>query len=229
MTTATKKPSPRTPRKPSAKPPQQARGNLTKPEITKLLMQATEAFRFQSKLGMIDESMNFDSWRRDQVMGSVGLPGISKIFRVHFREVFAHFLTLSGRDSEAYKALTTTGPKRVDGDPSDTYESSEALVAKMRESLALHAVATLAPGATPIHSGWLLSAARQRTGKPTLTLDTMADRLEPFVLVGLLSHLRNHIARREGRETDRRKVRKYPRKANAGPMHEDGIDSGDPF
>ena len=230
MTSTTpKKSANRTLRKPAAKASQGPRGNLSKPEITKLLMQAQEAYRIQDQLGLIDSATSFDSWRRDQVMSAVGLPGISKISRVHFRTVFAHFLTLCGMDSKAYMALMTTGPKRDHGDLRDTHESSEALVAKMREALAEHSSVSLAPGATYIHAGWLLAAARQRTGKATLTLDTMAERIHPFVLVGLLSHLRNHIARREGRETDRRQPRKYPCKPDAGAMHEDSSDSSDPF
>ena len=189
-------------------------------------MQAQDAFHYQTALGKIDAGTTFDSWRRDQVMLSVGLPGISKIGRSQWRTVYAHFLTLSGRDDDAYAALTATGPKRDHGPSSDNYESSEALVHKMREAIANHARQTLKPGTDHIHPGWLLAAARQRSGKATLTWDTMAERLDPVTLVGLLSHLRNHIARREGRESDRRIKRSYPPKSDPGSMHE---DDSDPF
>ena len=62
-----------------------------------------------------------------------------------------------------------------------------------------------------------LTAARQRTGKPTLTMKTLAQRLSPQILFGLLCHLDEHIALREDREDlDRRAKRIYPKKANLG-------------
>ena len=227
-TSPTKNTAVRAPRTTRAKavPTARAKGSLTRPETTKLVMQAQDAFHYQTALGKIDAGTTFDSWRRDQVMLSVGLPGISKIGRSQWRTVYAHFLTLSGRDDDAYAALTATGPKRDHGPSSDNYESSEALVHKMREAIANHARQTLKPGTDHIHPGWLLAAARQRSGKATLTWDTMAERLDPVTLVGLLSHLRNHIARREGRESDRRIKRSYPPKSDPGSMHE---DDSDPF
>ena len=180
----------------------------------------------QSELGLIDPAERFDSWRRDQVMAACGFPGLSKISRGHFRTVFAHFLTLCGHDAEAYLALTHTGPKRDHGPASDTHESAEALAHHITDALASHAATALPPGAQHIHAGWFLAAARQRTRRPTLTMDTLADRLDPSTLTGLLAHLRNHISRRECRETDQRTARKYPRKPDAGTMKE---DSRDPF
>jgi|GEM_PF-3630241 len=211
MTTTAKSRPLRSPRKPSAKPPQTPRGNLSKPEITKLLMQAQEAFQIQSDLGLIDPAERFDSWRRDQVMAACGLPGLSKISRGHFRTVFAHFLTLCGRDADAYLALTHTGTKRDHGPAGDTHEAAEALVHHILTALASHASTDLPDGLLHIHAGWFLAAARQRTRKPTLTMDTLAARLDPAVLTGLLAHLRNHISRREGREdAGRRSTRAIP-------------------
>ena len=54
--------------------------DLRLPEITKLLMQAQEAFRIQADLGLIDPSERFDTWRRDQVMSAVGRPGSGEIW-----------------------------------------------------------------------------------------------------------------------------------------------------
>lgn len=207
-----------------AAPAPRPKSSLTRAETTKLLMQAQEAYNYQTALRNIEPGDTFDTWRRDQVMDAVGRAGISKIGRTQWRTVFAHFLILAGRDDEAYAALTTTGPKRDHGHTADNYEASEALVYKLREALAHHAEVALAPGIDHIHPGWLLAAARQRTSKSTLTWDTMAERISPSTLVGLLSHLRNHIARREGRESDRRAKRSYPCKPDASTLHEDGRD-----
>lgn len=200
-------------------------GSLTHNETTNLVMAAQEAFSYQEALKAVEPGTSFNDWRRDQVMAAVGLGGISKIGRVHFRTVKAHFLTLAGRDDEAFAILNKTGQKRDHGDPTDTHESAEALVAKIREALTNHATVPadrLQSGKGHIHFGWFLAAARQRTGKPTLTMDTLAERLDPVTLVGLLSHLRNHIARREVREDEiKRKVRRYPKKPDPGSFDED--------
>lgn len=227
MKTTAPKSSVQRSRKPAAKPVQKSRstGSLSRPETTKLVMAAQEAFNYQAALGRIEPGDKFDDWRRGQVMDAVGLPGISKIGRSHFRTVLAHFLTLSGRDDEAFVLLNKTGQKRDHGDPADTHESAEALVAKIREALADHATVpaeALQPGKSHITAGWLIAAARQRTGKPTLTMGTLAERLDPGTLVGLLSHLRNHIARREMRdEPTLRKPRRYPAKPDPGSMDSD--------
>lgn len=197
-------------------------GCLTREETTNLILQAQEAFNYQAALGHIEPGTKFDDWRRDQVMDEVGLPGISKIHRGHFRPVKARFLELAGRDDEALELRLKSGQKRDHGDPTDTYESSEALVAKIREALAGHAtvpVESLLPGAQHIHPGWIIAAARQRTGKPSLTMDTLAERLDPHTLRGLLSHLVSHINLREGRAIpERRKPRTYPQPADPGEM-----------
>lgn len=229
MKTTTKTTHAQRARKAPAKRVQKARstGSLSRAETTNLVMTAQEAFNYQLVLKRVEPGTSFDDWRRDQVMDSVSLPGISKIGRVHFRTVKAHFLTLAGRDDEAFALLNRTGQKRDHGDPSDTHESSEEVVALIRQALADHAqvpAERLVGGTGHIHPGWLISAARQRTRKPSLTMDTLAS-LDRKTLFGLLSHLKSHINKREGRDDqDRRSPRHYPRKQDPGTMHED-----DPF
>lgn len=224
----TKTASSRAPRKPSAKPVRKSGtpgefGRLTSAETTHLVMHAQEAFNYQIALKRVEPGANFDDWRRDQVMAEVGLGGISKINRSHVRAVKAKFLELAGYDADALELRMTTGEKtyRPTG-PDDRWESCEALVHHIREALTNHAAMPadrLQAGKGHIHAGWLIAAARQRTGKPTLTMDTLAERLDPETLTGLLAHLRNHISRREGRaDPDRRKPRKYPTPADPGEM-----------
>lgn len=213
------------PRKPSAKRLQKsgtpgASGNLTNPEKQKLVLQAKEAWGYQLAVKAIPENTSFDDFRAAQVEAAVGLSGISKLNRSHWRTVSAHFLTLGGREDEAFPLLNKTGNKTYRGTkPGDTWETAEAYVHQIRKAITLHRGADLAPGKTRIETGWFLHAARQRTSKPTLTMDTLAERLDPQTLHGLLSHLRNHIARREGREDpDRRSLRKYPAKPDPGQI-----------
>lgn len=196
-------------------------GKLSHAEISKLLLQAKEAWGYQLACNGIQPDATFDDFRRDQVQAAVGLPGISKLNRSHWRTVSAHFLTLAGREDEAFDLLNRTGNKTYRGTkPGDTWETAEAYVSHIRKALADHlAESVLQPGRSHIETGWFLHAARQRTSKPTLTMDTLAERLDPQTLHGLLSHLRNHIALREGRaDLDRRSVRTYPSKPDPGQI-----------
>jgi hypothetical protein len=213
------------PRKPSAKRPRKSgtpgsSGNLTNPEKQKLVLQAKEAWGYQLAVKAIPANTSFDEFRSTQVEASVGLSGISKLNRSHWRTVSAHFLTLAGREDEAFDLLNKTGEKTYrGGNPGDTWETAEAYVHQIRQALTLHGGADLAEGMSRIETGWFLAAARQRTQKPSLTMDTLAERLDPQTLRGLLSHLRNHISRREGREDiTRRSIRKYADKPDPGQL-----------
>lgn len=225
----TKSASSRAPRKPSAKPVRKSTRTslLSNGEVQNLVLQAKEAFAYQTALGNIKTGTNDDAWRRDQVMASVGKAGTSKINRDDWKSVKAHFLTLSGREDEALELLTETGVKSyrpVDG--ADTWETCEQFTAIVREKLADHRKAVAAHEKGHLHEGWFLAAARQRTGKPTLTMDTLAERLDPRTLHGLLAHLRNHIALREGRAVpERRSKRVYPKRPTAA----DAGEMDDPF
>lgn len=199
---------------------------LTREESRNLLMQAQEAFHYQSARGNVEPGHTFDEWRRDMVMDAVGKPGISKISRSDWRTVKAHFLTLSGREEEALPLLTTTGTKTYrPSSGADTWETCEEYAALVTAKINAHRAVAVTDPKGHIHEGWFLAAARQRTGKPSLTMATLAERLDPKTLHGLLSHLVNHIARREGREdSQRRGKRTYPKKPDPAKMHEDPPD-----
>lgn len=203
-----------------------AAGSLTREEKTNLVIQAREAFDHQTRLGRIEPGQTFDDWRREQVQDAAGVPGISKLHRAQWRTVKALFLNLSGREDEAFALLNKTGVKSYrPANQSDTWESSETYVALIREALANHAkipAASLPHPKGHIQPGWLLAAARQRTGKPTLILDTFAERLDPETLCGLLAHLNSHIAVREGREDlVKRSPRTYPKRPHPGDFTPD--------
>lgn len=224
--------APQRSRRPSAKPLQKGggtpgpTGKLTKEERDPLLLQAKDAFEIQTRHGRVEPGMSFDEWRRDMVFDAVGLPGISKINRSHWKSVMALFLKLSDREDEALKLELKTGVKSYRPvNQGDIWESCETYVALIKQALADHASVPAASLPHPkghIRMGWLLTAARQRTGKPTLILDTLAERLDPETLCGLLAHLRNHISEREGRaDHGKRSERVYPKKPDPGEMAED--------
>jgi hypothetical protein len=198
-------------------------GSLTGSEKQNLALQAKDAFKHQKSQGRVDPDTNENDWRREQVEDVTGKAGVSKLNRSDFRPVKAHFLTLAGREDEAFALLNKTGTKAYrPTSPADTHESAEAVVALIMEALITHAnkpAASLHSDKGHIHAGWFLACARQRTAKPTLTMETLANRLDAVTLTGLLSHLRNHIALREGRaDLDRRSKRTYPKKADPGEM-----------
>lgn len=217
-------------------------GKLTKEETTPLVLQAKEAYFYQQRLGRIEPGTSENEWRREMVFDEVGLYGISKINRSHWRTVMGHFCKLAGKEDKAYELEMKTGTKsyRPKNDD-DTWESSETYAALINQALDEHCqiaekseeelialgfedaaerkAALAAFGKGPIQAGWLLTAARQRSKKPSLTMAKLAERLDPETLCGLLSHLKSHINKREGRaDEEKRKPRRYPKKADPGEM-----------
>jgi len=217
-----------TPRKPPAKAAHKSASLLSREETTNLVLQAQEAFHYQLASGNLAPATNPNDWRRDQVMAAVGKAGVSKISRPEWRAVKAHFLILSGREDEAFEILNKTGTKSYrPTEDADTWETCEDYASLVRGALADHRSAAAPHPKGHIHEGWFLAAARQRSGIPSLTMATLAERLDPRTLHGMLAHLRSHIAIREGRaKPERRKKRTYLPKPNPAQMHE---DSPDPF
>ena len=209
-------------RKPVAKPAH-GPGTLSAPEVRKLVMQAKDAYGYQLAQGRVEPGQSFDDWRHEQVFNVAGVDGLSKLSRSQFRTVLAHFLTLTGRDDEAFQVLTKTGKKRDHGPAGETYESAEAIVFRIREALAQHAdFPEDSLDGERITEAWFLAAATQRTGKPSLTMDDLAARLSNGTLIGLLAHVRNWISVREGRQDlVRRSVRRYPKKPDPGDFDSD--------
>lgn len=188
-------------------------GHLTSEETTFLVMLAQEALAYQIALRNFPSDTNFDAWRRHQVEIETGLAGISKINRSHVRDVAGRFFGLAGQPDKELEYRLKTGKKTDHCDPSNTWESCETYVHHIREALTNHAQATVTHPKGHLHAGWLIAAARQRTGKHTLTMATLAERLDPPTLAGLRDHLISHINLREGRaKPERRSARVYPEK-----------------
>ena len=188
-----------------------ASGRLSRKETTSLVLFARDAYTYMKERNRVDLDLTFDEWRREQVEDACGKSGISKIARGDYRTVKAHFLCLMDREDEAFKLLQKTGTKSYrPTSNTDTWEASEAVVFRIRESLNKHASAQIDHPDGHLSAEWFLAAARQRSGKPSLTMETLAERLDPATLIGLLSHLRNHIATREGRsDPSKRSVRTF--------------------
>lgn len=188
-----------------------ASGRLTRKEVTSLVLLARDAHIYLKDRNRVDRYLTFDEWRHEQVEDACGKTGISKMTRSDYRTVKAHFLCLMDREAEAFQILQKTGTKSYrPTSKDDTWEASEAVVFRIREALSNHESSQVDHPGGHITADWFLAAARQRTGKPSLNMDSLAERLDAPALTGLLAHLRNHIATREGRdEPKQRSARTY--------------------
>lgn len=111
------------------------RGNLTKAEITPLVIAARTAYDLQSRLGNVDDQ-DFNAWRHQQCMAAVGKPGITACYHDHYRPLMAHFQLLAGRDEKAFQNLTTTG--QASKQAGDTHEARRQLAHLILEKLSDH-------------------------------------------------------------------------------------------
>jgi hypothetical protein len=118
--------------------PQKPRGNISKAEITPLVLEAKAAFDAQIELANIDPKTSFDAWRRDEVMAAVGKPGISALDSDDFNPVMAHFATLAGHDELALEHRLKSGKVKDHGDPNDTHEKRRTLAALIMQNLRAH-------------------------------------------------------------------------------------------
>ncbi len=134
----------------SAKSPQKSRkiklpdpdhGSISKAEIKPLVIEARYAYDFQCKLGNVPDSMNFEDWRRAEVLGLTGRAGLSKLDggkNGHFRKVLEHFQSKSDRDVEAFETSMKTGKVKDHGDEEDTHENRAVKAHLIRQELAFH-------------------------------------------------------------------------------------------
>ncbi len=118
--------------------PAKKRGNMKPAEIKPLVMAARKAFDRQSEVGLLDDGETFDTWRHTQCMAAVGRPGITACNHGDFRPLLAHFQTLAGDDSSAFRSLMKSGKPTDHAAPSDTHEARRILVHQIADALAAH-------------------------------------------------------------------------------------------
>jgi hypothetical protein len=123
--------------KPARKPHGGPRGNMTPAEIKPLLFHARQAYDAQLAAGVVDDQ-DFNSWRHEQVMAAVGKPGLTACSHEDFRPLRAHFFTLAGRDSAAFRDLMTSGQPTDHAAPGDTFEARRELAWTIAQALEAH-------------------------------------------------------------------------------------------
>ncbi len=259
---ATKKaPTDRAPaaKKTAKKKPSGPQGNLKPETRQKLAINARNAFDYQRDLGNIEDSVTFNDWRRDQVMDVVKKPGISACNGVDFRPVMARFLTLAGKDAEAFLQHMQTGPVKDSSPADDTHEAREQWLALLRQEIAAHvalgerAEVNVPPEALghwrairaaggPIHPGYACAIAVHKFGIYKTAFDQLHTRLTAKQLEQLFYTVRNRILTREGRPQTE-KGRNRQQRSQAGkdarkeavdpgtltPRPVSGLDSDQPF
>lgn len=79
-----------------------AGGFLTNNQKASLAVIAAQAFEEQSRLGLIDDGVTKDEWRRAEQLATTGVASLTETRNGDFLKLRAHFLLLSGRDSDAF-------------------------------------------------------------------------------------------------------------------------------
>jgi hypothetical protein len=111
---------------------------MTPAEIKPLLFHARKAFDAQLAAGLIDDNETFNTWRHAQVMAAVGKPGLTACSHEDFRPLRAHFLTLAGRDADAFRDHLTSGKPTDHAAAGDTYEARRELAWTIAQALNAH-------------------------------------------------------------------------------------------
>jgi hypothetical protein len=199
------------------------RGNLTTAEITPLVMAARTAYDFQSRLSNVD-GQDFNTWRHEQCMASVGKPGITACSHDHYRALMAHFQILAVRDEKAFQNLTTTG--QASKQQGDTHETRRTLAYQI-----LEAVKT----SDTIQEGYVVWLVRQKTRRPDLQLGKdlatgLAERCTASQLTQIRDTIINRIAAKErrGHPVTRNRKQSSQAKAARSPKNLDLQPHADP-
>lgn len=208
MTTAKK-----TTRKSASPKPDKPRGTISSAQITAVICEARQAYAYQKP------GISFDAFRAEEVMASVGRPGLTACDDGHFCELMGHFCTGSGKDDEALKWYLKAA-KNIE------FKTAWSIADILTQHIALaHATVEALTAATPprklktqlaareaildhpegpLNFGDLLTIVRGKTRRPTLTLDadlakSLAERCDKVQLAQIRFTLINRRNEREGR------------------------------
>ena len=193
--------------------PVKPRGNISPEEIQPLIMAAREAYAVQ------DPGISFDEWRAEEVMAAVGRPSLTACDHGHFCDLMGYFKTAAGKDDEALgwflkgsknteRQIAWSIASLLSAHIQLAHSTAEALTAstpprKLARLLAAREAILDHPDG-PLTGDYLVSIVRDKTRRPTLTLDadlaaSLADRCSAGQLTQIRFTLINRLAEREGR------------------------------
>jgi hypothetical protein len=212
-------------RQPAIAKPQKVRGNMCPKNIQRIIMTALDAYAYQSP------GISFDDWRAEEVMAAVRREGLSCCDECHFCDLMGHFCAGAGREDEALQWFLKAGKNterqiawsiaKILSDHIALAQSTvEQLTAstpsrRLKRLLAAREALLDHPDG-PLDFGDLLTIARGKTRRPTLTLDpdnlaaSLADRCDKLQLALIRFTITNRRNEREGRGNacDRNKSQK---------------------
>ena len=197
-------------------------GNLKPAEIKPLILAAKTAYDRQSDAGLLGPAETFNDWRHAQCMEAVGKPGFTACHHDDFQPLLAHFYTLSGDTEKAYEAAMKTGKPTDHAAPGDTWEIRRNFAHQIAQAITRHSAL-----GGKIGVGYVVTLARAKTRRPTLTLGTdweagLVDRCAAGQIAQIRDTILNRIAAAEGRGTTTTRNKSQSRRAA-------DADSNEPF
>lgn len=174
-------------------------GNLKPAEIKPLILAAKTAYDRQADAGLLDPSETFDDWRHAQCVAAVGKPGFTACHHDDFQPLLAHFYTLSADTEKAYEAAMKTGKPTDHAAPGDTWEIRRNFARQIAGAITRHGAL-----GGKIGVGYVVTLARHKTRRPTLTLGTdweagLVLRCTADQLAQIRDTILNRLAAAEGR------------------------------
>jgi hypothetical protein len=190
---------------------------LSKLQKATLCQLAAEAWKLQNRLGLAEvpagmsPSAAFEAWRRGQQQAAIGRSSLREATNDDYRPLRAHFLTLAGREDQAFSTYLRTGRVKDRGPAEDTHERREELRTLILQSLIAHGekvtpgharycsatAAVVAAKGGMLTQGYVVSLAKAKARGRELGSLTAGE------LAQILYTVRNRIAAREGRGSTR--------------------------
>lgn len=150
--------------------------HLTLKQKAALGILSRHAFAHQDSMGLVDDradgqtqSAHFLAWKHAQQMEAVGVASTSAMRQSHYRPLRAHYLTMLGRDVDAFDDMVTTGPAPRGEGGADTYETREQTCHLIEEARRTHNIAAREHDYQTMHANYIMAIARRKFRMPRLS------------------------------------------------------------
>lgn len=176
------------------------RGFLSKLQKSRLAQEAAKAFKVQCDAGVIDvpfdqsKSAYMADWRHAEQLKACGKASLTDCRNADYRPIMAHFLTLQGREAEAFALHLKSGRVKDHGSAGDTHEARQEFRRLILMELEGHAARMAALGREDIITAAYVEAIARAKHRGRQLSSLTADELRM-----LLFTTRNRTAQREGR------------------------------
>lgn len=201
---------------------------VTKKQKATICQLAAAVFKDLDEMGLIDApgssaSERSQNWRRAEVQKCTGLDSLTKCRNSHYRKLYDHFSSLTGKQYNNPQ-MKCTGKQSAG--MSDTMESREQAIYLISTALAKHEQVVSSPQTAPeisysvhakekggaLRAGYILAIARNQNKEHALRDFSDIIKLPFARLDNLLYTTRNRIAAREGRGNTRSRNKSQSKK-----------------